>query len=721
MCRFARWLAFAATPLAILAAFVGSAAKAVEEGNWPRDIEVPEGIVTIYQPQLESFKGDKLTARAAVSVMPTGATEPVFGAVWVAARVSTDRDARTVELLEIKVTDAKFPNAEPEKLEKLKGLLEQEIPNWDLSISLDRLLTMLDLVEREQAAAEDLNTRPPKIIFVKHPAVLVTIDGEPAMRAVEGTRLMRVVNTPFFIVLDGSSQTYYLKGGEEWLSAADVMGPWHGTKSVPASVVALAAAESEQGGQGASSGSDQMPQIIVTTEPAEVIQTDREPEYSPLADTGLLYVSNTASDVFMEIESQRYYILLSGRWYRSSFLEGPWFYVRSDGLPDGFARIPPGSPKGYVLASIAGTVEARDAAHEAYIPQTGAIKRDAALAVTYDGDPQFEDIEGTEMAYAVNTAHAVIRVEGKYYCCSEAAWFVADDPLGPWVVCASVPQVIYTIPPSCPHYNVKYVYVYDSTPDVVYVGYTPGYTGTYIYGGTVVYGTGYYYRGWYRRVYYPRPVTYGYGVVHRPYRGWYSAAGFVAGAWVGSRWGGWWGGWRDIDIDVDRTITTPRGTWESHIDIDIDRGWGGRDIDIDRDISFEPNRNIYERRENRERNWDRPGRGPDRTGPGGDRGIVGTPERGRVPASRPEALPERRDDVFADRDGNVFRRTDQGWQQRTRSDWEQSSDVSRSRSNLDRQHVARQRGTQRTNSFRQSRSFGAGGSAGGRRGGGRRR
>ena len=29
---------------------------------------------------------------------------------------------------------------------------------------------------------------------------------------------------------------------------------------------------------------------------------------------------------------------------------------------------------------------------------------------------------------------------------------------------------------------VKYVEVCDSTPDVVYVGYTPGYLGTYIYG-----------------------------------------------------------------------------------------------------------------------------------------------------------------------------------------------------------------------------------------------
>ena len=51
------------------------------------------------------------------------------------------------------------------------------------------------------------------------------------------------------------------------------------------------------------------------------------------------------------------------------------------------------------------------------------------------------------------------------------------------------------IPPSNPTYNAKYVKVYDATPDTVTVGYTPGYTGSYVDNGTVVYGTGYDYSG----------------------------------------------------------------------------------------------------------------------------------------------------------------------------------------------------------------------------------
>ncbi len=176
--------------------------------KWPREIDIPEAKIVMYQPQLESFEGNGLTGRAAVAVTPRGQIEPVFGAVWIDARVSTDRDNRIVRCLDVDVPAAKFPNAEPARIEKLKGILESEIPKWDLTISLDRLLTMLDLVEKEKAAAAQLKTTPPKIIFATHPAVLVTINGGPKLRKTKDSDLIRVVNTPFFIVFEPKTKLY---------------------------------------------------------------------------------------------------------------------------------------------------------------------------------------------------------------------------------------------------------------------------------------------------------------------------------------------------------------------------------------------------------------------------------------------------------------------------------------------------------------------------------
>ena len=99
--------------------------------------------------------------------------------------------------------------------------------------------------------------------------------------------------------------------------------------------------------------------------------------------------------------------------------------------------------------------------------------------------------------------------------------------------------------------------MYDATPTVVYVGYTPGYQGAIIYNGVVVYGTGYYYTPWIGTYWYGPPVTYGFGLAigYSPWTGWAYGFGYGCGwGWghvtigVGWGWGGWgwgcaWGGW----------------------------------------------------------------------------------------------------------------------------------------------------------------------------------
>lgn len=99
-------------------------------------------------------------------------------------------------------------------------------------------------------------------------------------------------------------------------------------------------------------------------------------------------------------------------------------------------------------------------------------------------------IQETTLYYAVNTPYAVLRVDGQYYCCHEGIWFVAAAPAGPWAVATSVPKAIYTIPSTHPLYNVTYVYVCDSTPTQVIVGFTSGYTGQCVAAGLLMFGLG---------------------------------------------------------------------------------------------------------------------------------------------------------------------------------------------------------------------------------------
>ncbi len=467
---------------------VGSVADAKKvDGKWPKVIKEKKGKVVVYQPQIETFDDILLTGRSAVSVT-LDKQSPVFGAVWYEAKVDVNRDDRVVKLKEVKVTEAKFPDAKPEGVAELKRIIEDEIPNWGDELSYDELVAGLAAIEQEKVTSEKLGIEPPEIIYTQKPSVLVTIDGKPIVQDVPNSNIKRVINTPFFIV--EHSSRWYLKGNESWYMGDAAIGPYKAMRDLPPrsvtdladQMVSRAPADAEKPGKVV------IPEIVVRTAPAELLQTDGEPEYDPVAGTNLLRVKNSDTSVLMDITTQLHFILIAGRWYASTTLEGPWKYVKGEDLPADFARIPSGTDLGdEVLASVPGTQEAKEALLENQIPTTAEVDRKtASVTVTYDGEPKFQSIEGTKMLYAVNTEKSVLLIGNRYYCCDQAVWFEADGPHGPWVVSTAVPADVASIPPDCPIYNVKYVYIYESTPDVVYVGYTPAYTGSYIYGGCVV-------------------------------------------------------------------------------------------------------------------------------------------------------------------------------------------------------------------------------------------
>jgi hypothetical protein len=625
---------------------------AAEDEGWPKEIESKGYIIQVYQPQIDDIVENEIQGRAAVSVKQAGSA-PVFGAVWIDAKIATDRNTRTVDILTVDVPTVRFPEASEEQQQRLATLLETEIPKWDLEISMDRLMTSLDGVEGPPGQA-DLNNDPPKIIFKNEPAVLVLIDGEPIMEDVENSKLQRVVNTPYLIVYDPGSKAYYLASNEVWFSARMIDGPWREDRSPPKEIASIEIPKSEEPEDEEMETDPRVPEIVVSTVPAELIFIDGEPNYTPMSDADLLYVNNTDSDVVYDIGEQQIYVLLSGRWFKSRAAEGPWTHVPNDQLPAAFNDIPKDSENGHMRASVAGTEEAREAVLDAEIPQTAEVKRDATTTVEYDGKPQFEDVESTEVQYAVNTEKQVFKYKKTYYCCDEAVWYESSSATGPWKVCTDVPKEIYDIPASNPNHNVTYVTVYETTPEVVYVGYTPGYVNSYYYGGCMVYGTGWYYRPWYHHHYYARPATWGFHVRWNPWYGWsfglsYSNGPFRLTIGTGG-YGGWWGpryyrpypryGYRAGYRAGYRHGYYHGSNRPSHYNrgnVNINTG----DINI--------NNNIYNRPSNRDK--------------------VNTTDN-KMARNRPKTAEGVQNNVLTDKNGNVYRRNNDGsWDQRDKGGW----------------------------------------------------
>jgi hypothetical protein len=595
-------------------------APASGDGNWPKEIVTDQIHLLLYQPQADTWTDNRIEARSAVMLTQLGDPKQMFGMIVMNARTEIDRETRTVSLEDINIKEVNLPSAGSLQPVLLKAVRDS-VPDWPKTVSLDRLLADLSITQAQtQAESIRLKNDPPRIVFSTTPAVLIIIDGEPIYKPVEGTRYTRVMNTLALLLFDSSGGTFYLDGGRWWMTAPSLNGPWSAVADPPQEIAGIKdqlKKEEDQEEQSAPANPNEVPPAVyVSTVPAELVVTNGNPQYAPIAKTNLLYVTNTESDIFMDSKSQQYYALLAGRWFTARSTNGPWGWVPGDRMPRDFSRIPPESPQGHVLASIPGTEQAKEAVIANQIPQTATVRRsEAKLDVRYDGPPRFMPIQGTSMEYAVNTITEVIHAEGRYYAIQHGVWFVADSPLGPWVVADMIPAVIYTIPPNSPLYHARYAYVYGATPEYVYVGYTPGYLGAYAYDGVVVFGTGWGYPGLLCGDYWcGGPWTWGFGFQFS----------YWGGGWFFRPAGHYW--WYHNPPFAHRIYSEH---WNPQ--------WRGSNPTWIRN-----NVNVY-------KHWQGNALAA-RTLPGLQRGAVAPLSRG---ASRP--------DMYAGRDGQVYQHNQRGW------------------------------------------------------------
>ena len=515
-----------------------------QDNGWPRTLPLEQGMVTIYSPQVEKMSGDTIHYRAALAYRETPDSEPVFGAGWFESPAEIDTTNRIVQPGELKVTQTRFPAGTHDVQSELSNALALESPAWNLDFSLDELEEALEMSEAESKAAQNLNTAPPEIIYRDHPALLISLDGSPVLREIENSPYEAVINTPYPLIFDGKH--YYLNAAKDvWYRAGKATGPYQFEASPPVDIAAMVSPDDvdtdiEQPTESITAAN--APEVVVTTQPAELIVTEGPAAFVPLVDD-LLVLQNSDDDVFMHVGSQNFYIVLAGRWYHSSSLNGPWSYEPADDLPEAFANIPKDSNQADSRVYVAGTPEAEDAVLDAQVPQTAAVQRgEADIAVEYDGEPIYQPVDGTDLVYIENTGSTVLLANGLYYLVENGVWYVSSSANGPWQVSDHRPERVSSILPTSPVHNVKYVQVYDSTPNVVYVGYTPGYTGSYVYYNTVFYGTGWHYRPWVSPYYYyPRLATWGFHVGYNSWSGWNFGLGWGWGPFNMSYYsGGYW-------------------------------------------------------------------------------------------------------------------------------------------------------------------------------------
>lgn len=518
--------------------------------GWPRGISLPnETQVVVYQPQVASWTDQKhLVAMSAVSYIAKGEQKPTLGTIKIESDTSVSLEERLVRFSSLKLTEANFQTLSKDQTRELVTALEKSIPDEDRIISLDRVLVQVDKSQIAPKNLDGLKADPPTIFINRTPAILLSFDGEPIWSPIKDNELKFAVNTNWDVFQHGPTGLYYLRNDTSWLRATDLNGPWSSAGKLPDSFSKLPDDDNWKDVKANLPGahSTKVPTVHSIMKPAELILIEGEPKYVPVPGTGLLWISNTESDLFRMGKSGPIYYLVSGRWFSAPNLNGNWQFATPN-LPEDFQRISLEHPRSRVLASVPGTQQAAEAVLLAQVPQIARVNKKELKGpeVVYQGDPQYQPIEGTTVARAVNTDKDIIKVGDTYYMCYQGIWFSSNVATGPWTIAESVPPEIYKIPPSSPSHNVTYVTVEkddDDDDDWVTYAAVAGYTGVMIGWGCAVWGTGWYYPpyywyGGYYPIYYPYWRTYGYGAWYNPYTGIYGTAGRIYGPYGGVGYG----------------------------------------------------------------------------------------------------------------------------------------------------------------------------------------
>jgi hypothetical protein len=719
------------------------------DGGWPRMYELPSGgSILVYQPQVASWENQKrLVAYSAVSHRSTAGEKPALGTIQLEADTAVALTERLVNFQKMKIVEASFQTLPKDQVREIVTQIDKVIPDDDRVIALDRVLANIDKSQIVPKTVEGIKADPPTIFFSDTPAVIVNLDGEPIWSPIKENNLKFAVNTNWDLFQLGPPDAYYLRHDDTWLKATAVQGPWSPAGTLPDSFTKLPADENWKEVKANLPGkpikASAVPRVFVSFAPGELILLTGKPRYVPVPGTGLVWVSNTESDVFRMGNTGLVYYLVAGRWFSAPDFTGPWTFATTS-LPPDFKKIPVEHERSRVLASVPGTDQAVEAVLLAQIPQTARVKKNApAPEVAFQGEPQFVPIETTTVQRAANTDKDIFKIDDRYYMCHQGVWFVAASASGPWEVASSVPSQIYAIPVSSPAHHVTYVTVEEDDDDewLVFAA-AAGYTGMMVAWGCTVWGSGWYYPpywGWGAGYpyYYPYFPTYGYSAWYNPWTGAYGRSAGVYGPYGGagvaarynprtgtySRGAAAYGpyGARGVAHAYNPRTGTYAATRQGS---NVYGSWGSTAVQRGDDWA---RTNRYTNRQTgtttRTVRTDE-GSAVTRRGAGG--GTVGVGEGGNV---------------YAGRDGNVYRRENGTWQKYDDGGWSNTGRQPgetprpttrtadpRTIDQLNRDSAARREGTQRTGDYGNYRS-GSGtrgtgsyrGGGGGRGGGGRRR
>lgn len=492
-------LFLAALPASPSAAQDGKQPAAPPAWVFPQDAKCAGRRLTMHEPLMTSY--DPATTKTSLR-FPAAVTDPlgrmVYGAFEATGLVHADLAGRLIKVDTLDAGKATFPGMAEKDAAAVQAGLGEALPK-SLLLRLEVLTTRPSF---QAPAATKIDLKPPQFVVRRRPAVLVQVDGEPVLLDIENVTVQYLANSASDVFRDTKTDLWYLLVDGMWAQAKTLAGPWRKADNGPPSLLSqlplthprghirrYVPGTPEYAKRGLVKETRELPEVIVTDKASELLLLAGDPLYGNVRGVkGLLSVLNTESDLFLHLPSNLFYLLVAGRWFSASDIEGPW--TAAETLPEEFAKIPRDSVRGHVVSCVPGTPEANEACALASVEEHVAIGKSSPAQVLFEGkDPVVAPLDG-DLKTFTNTEDDCIGAGGAWYVCQRGAWFTSADGRSGWKAAGTLPDAVRKLGETSGIFHVTGSRPAGIEGDDAVFAVTAGYYGVFLGKGAPVYGTG---------------------------------------------------------------------------------------------------------------------------------------------------------------------------------------------------------------------------------------
>lgn len=211
------------------------------------------------------------------------------------------------------------------------------------------------------------------------------------------------------------------------------------------------------------------PVIFMSQQPTILLQLEGAPISSNTGQTNLQYVINSNYPLFLDQNTNNYFLYDGLEWQSAQAAKGPWKFTSQ--LPASLISLASDAN----WANLKGTIPAVTKADKNF-PQVFYSEKLAELLV-FEGKPTYTAVSGTSLKYANNTNSEIFfcGATNLYYYLISGRWFSAANLNGPWAYATpNLPKDFLNIPTNDPAAAIlAYVPGTEEAADAVMIAQIP--------------------------------------------------------------------------------------------------------------------------------------------------------------------------------------------------------------------------------------------------------